>query len=304
MIQQYFDEWFPAAYDTARQLRARGGPEQFHWTTHPWLITQLLANITGTVNASQIAAMDSAIRDGLISWHAAPMNLEAEAAEANLYGFGLSLSAQLDARYNKTAKTAISQKDVPGSTIGMVPIAARAGVRSFHVGVNDFSTPPAVPARSPEMYEPCSTFVWCVAAAAPPPPPPPPPPPSHTQSVRCDWILPPAHKVRNGATDWARESPPQQQQQLGGGGEAGAGEAGPPAELVCFWCSGYSQGFGSHAGLTPEMLVSLQPFGSTHRLAFLMTVDNSGPQSAVRGRSRVNQAVPVGRHSLASVGGV
>ena len=104
----------------------------------------------------------------------------------------------------------------------MVPIAAQAGVRSFHVGVNDFSTPPAVPARTPEMYEPCNTFVW--------------------------------------------ESPPQS-------------ELAAPAELVCFWCSGYSQGFGSHAGLTPEMLVSLQPFGSTHRLAYLMTVDNSGPQS-------------------------
>ena len=50
-------------------------------------------------------------------------------------------------------------------------------------------------------------------------------------------------------------------------------------ELVCFWCSGYSQGYGSHAGLIPEMLVPLTQFGSDHALAYLMTVDNSGPQS-------------------------
>eukprot|EP01050_Picozoa_sp_SAG11_P022576 SAG11_NODE_4299_length_1964_cov_1.131367_5_plen_75_part_01 len=33
----------------AAALRARGGEERFHWTSHPWLITQLYANATGNV---------------------------------------------------------------------------------------------------------------------------------------------------------------------------------------------------------------------------------------------------------------
>ena len=202
-----------------------GGPEQFHWTSHPWLIDQLFANLTGNVTNAMIRDMEAAIQEGIISWHAAPMNLQAETADTALYAFGLGLSDRLDARFNKTGggKTSISQKDVPGSTVGMIPIAARSNVRSFHVGVNDFSTPPAVPFTTPGWYEPCNTFLWRAPTAK--------------------------------------------------------GSDGPVAELVCFWCSGYSQGYGTHAGLIPEMLVSLTPFGGDHALAFLMTVDNSGPQS-------------------------
>ena len=181
--------WFPKAYDTAAKLKARGGEERFHWTTHPWLITQLYANLTGNVTQAQMDAMTAAINDGAISWHAGPMNLQAETAEPALYSYGLSLSDQLDARFNKTKKTGMNQKDVPGSTVGMVPLAARAGVKSLHVGVNDFSTPPAVPKTTPDMYDLCHTFLW--------------------------------------------RDP------------AGADEAD---EMICFWCSGYSQGYGAHAG--------------------------------------------------------
>ena len=39
VLDQYCSLWFPKAYDTAAKLKARGGEERFHWTTHPWLIT-------------------------------------------------------------------------------------------------------------------------------------------------------------------------------------------------------------------------------------------------------------------------
>ena len=235
VLNEYYEKWFPAVYSTAAALRARGGEEQFAWTTHPWLITQMLANATGNVTAAQVAQLEAAIGRGDVTWQAGPMNLQAETADRSLFAHGLSLAARLDAAYNASdgggggvpqrKKTGMSQKDVPGSTLGIVPLAAAAGVRSFHVGVNDFSTPPAAPSRTPEMYEPCAVF---------------------------RWKAPPAS-------------------------ESGAADAD---ELLCFWCSGYSQGYGPHAGLIPEMLVKLHPFGGTDALAFLMTVDNSGPQSA------------------------
>lgn len=42
------------------------------------------------------------------------MNLLPEAADASLFGYGLTLAKQLDLRFNKTRKIAASSKDVPG----------------------------------------------------------------------------------------------------------------------------------------------------------------------------------------------
>ena len=190
VLDQYYSSWFPKAYAVAAALKAKGGEESFHWTTHPWLITQMYANATGNVSQAQLDAMTAAIKEGAISWHAGSMNLQAETAEPMLYTFGLSLSDRLNAQFNQTnKKTGMNQKDVPGATIGMIPLAAQAGVKSLHVGVNDFSTPPAVPDISPEMYEPCHTFRWTTPF-----------------------------------------------------GRGVATESLDDAELICFWCSGYSQG--------------------------------------------------------------
>ena len=67
-----------------------------------------------------------------------------------MYSYGLSLSDPLDVRFNKSKKTGMNQKDVPGSTIGHVALAAKTGVQSLHVGVNDFSTPPGAPSAELE----------------------------------------------------------------------------------------------------------------------------------------------------------
>ena len=44
-------------------LKARGGEERFHWTTHPWLITQMYANATGNVSQAQLDALTAAIEE-------------------------------------------------------------------------------------------------------------------------------------------------------------------------------------------------------------------------------------------------
>jgi hypothetical protein len=61
-----------------------------------------------------------------------------------LFEEGLSISADLDARFGRKT-VAAKMTDVPGHTLGMVPLLARAGVRFLHLGVNAASPVPDVP---------------------------------------------------------------------------------------------------------------------------------------------------------------
>jgi hypothetical protein len=54
-----------------------------------------------------------------------------------------------------TCKVAASQKDTPGFTTGMVSLLQKQGFRMIHIGVNDFSTPPAFPHSSAPYHGPC-----------------------------------------------------------------------------------------------------------------------------------------------------
>ncbi len=48
---------------------------------------------------------------------------------------------------------------MPGISRGAVPVLARKGVQFVHVGVNDFTTPPAVPVTSAKGLT-CNPFLW------------------------------------------------------------------------------------------------------------------------------------------------
>jgi hypothetical protein len=50
VLEQYRSQWFPKAYTTIAELPAN----TFRWTSHPWLILELLNNATGTVTAADI----------------------------------------------------------------------------------------------------------------------------------------------------------------------------------------------------------------------------------------------------------
>jgi hypothetical protein len=49
VIEQYRTQWFPKAFATAAAL-----PDTFKWTTHPWLLLEILNNATGTVTNDDI----------------------------------------------------------------------------------------------------------------------------------------------------------------------------------------------------------------------------------------------------------
>ena len=66
-------------------------------------------------NKTEVANVTAAVKRGDITWHAGPMNMQAENADENLFQFGLSISDRLDEMFGirRQYKT-LSQRDVPG----------------------------------------------------------------------------------------------------------------------------------------------------------------------------------------------
>jgi hypothetical protein len=73
-----------------------------------------------------------------------PFTTHSELMSPDLFRAGLSYSAELDKRFGKTT-IAAKMTDVPGHTLGIVPLLAEAGVKFLHLGVNSASPPPEVP---------------------------------------------------------------------------------------------------------------------------------------------------------------
>jgi hypothetical protein len=138
--ERYLSVFIPRAIGAAEELARRGGPERLIWTTGSWLIDEYLRHAGD--GARERA--ERAIRAGSIAWHALPLTTHTELLDVRLAEFGLSLAARLDARFGRRT-IAAKLTDVPGHTIGLVPILARHGIRYLHIGVNGSSRVPEVP---------------------------------------------------------------------------------------------------------------------------------------------------------------
>jgi hypothetical protein len=136
--RRYLDEFFPRAIETARTLRDT--PDWFVWTTGSFILGEALRQ--GDVRRRR--AVERAVRAGDLAWHALPFTTHTELLDESLLAFGLGLSRQLDLRFNRVTRAG-KFTDVPGHTIGAVPVLAAAGIRLVHIGVNAASTPPSVP---------------------------------------------------------------------------------------------------------------------------------------------------------------
>jgi len=145
VMEQYRKQFIPEAIRVARALRESDAEARMIWTTGSWLIWQYLEQTGGRARAD----MEQAILDGDIVWHGLPFTTHTELLDRNLMRFGLDISARLDRRFGKRT-TGAKMTDVPGHTIGMVPLLAEAGIRMLHLGVNAASSPPDVPSR----------FIW------------------------------------------------------------------------------------------------------------------------------------------------
>lgn len=142
------------AIAVARELRrtARDASDaRFVYTTHPWLLLEYLDGRAGcgrtfSRTPEQIALLEQAICDGDVAWHAMPLNYFVELVDRDLFAYGLSLHARLNARFNRTYGSVCGkQADIPGITQAAVPLLAAHGVRALHVGYNGACVMPQVP---------------------------------------------------------------------------------------------------------------------------------------------------------------
>ena len=151
--RQYHERFIPQAIETAEHFYVEDpGNPKFVWTTGAWLIwDHLMSRSPG-----EVQKLEWAIELGLIRWHGLPFTTHTELMSPELFRAGLSYSRELDRRFG-TKTIAAKMTDVPGHTLGMVPLLAEAGIRFLHLGVNTASPPPETPDifrwRSPDGAE-------------------------------------------------------------------------------------------------------------------------------------------------------
>ena len=140
VIRDYFEHLIPKAINTAKVMREMGRRERFIWTSGSWLIYEYLeqASPQGRLD------LEKAITAGDIAWHALPFTLHSELLDESLFRHGLGLSGRLDARFGRRTLAA-KMSDVPGHTVGIVPLLQDAGVKFLHIGANGSTKVPTVP---------------------------------------------------------------------------------------------------------------------------------------------------------------
>lgn len=139
--KQYHEQFIPHAIATGARFYAEDpGAPAFIWTTGAWLIWDHL----NSQPADKVRQLEQAIERGLIVWHGLPFTTHTELMSPAMFRAGLSYAAELDQRFGRTT-TAAKMTDVPGHTLGMVPLLAEAGIRFLHLGVNTASPVPDVP---------------------------------------------------------------------------------------------------------------------------------------------------------------
>jgi hypothetical protein len=139
--RQYHEQFIPQAIATGEHFYAENpAAPAFIWTTGAWLIWDHL----NSQDAGKVKRLEWAIERGLIRWHGLPFTTHTELMSPALFRAGLSFSRELDRRFG-TRTMAAKMTDVPGHTLGMVPLMAEVGIRFLHLGVNTASPVPDVP---------------------------------------------------------------------------------------------------------------------------------------------------------------
>lgn len=137
----YHHRFIPQAIATGEHFYAEDpAAPKFIWTTGAWLIWDHL----NTASPEAVRRLEEAIGKGLVRWHGLAFTTHSELMSPALFRAGLSYAAELDRRFGTTTRAA-KMTDVPGHTLGIVPLLAEAGIRFLHIGVNQASPPPDVP---------------------------------------------------------------------------------------------------------------------------------------------------------------
>jgi hypothetical protein len=139
VVSWYFERYFPAAIQTAAELR-QAGSDGYVWTTGSWLLYEYLEKAA----PPQRRQMEQAILAGDIAWHALPFTWQTELMDPSLIAGGLSFSQELDRRFKRTT-TGAKMTDVTGHTRAIIGPLAANGVKLLDIGPNAACTKPQVP---------------------------------------------------------------------------------------------------------------------------------------------------------------
>lgn len=153
VLNTYFMEYFPRAIKLANELENIDPDSGFIYTTHSWLLylylncpkNFVLNNVTlYCPPPEEVQAMEQALKNGHVTWHAGPMNMQVELMTSFLIKMAVRMSDELSKKY-KCCSQVWSLRDVPGMSGGAVPTLLQNKVKAVSVGVNPGSAPPAVP---------------------------------------------------------------------------------------------------------------------------------------------------------------
>ena len=139
VLSKYFDQYYPAAFETATAMRQLG-EDHYVWSTGSWLFHEYLKQLSGVARTRT----EQAIEKGDFAWYAVPFNLESEMLDRSMLEGAMAISGALDRRFNKSTAGA-KMSDVPGHTRGLVAPFSENGVKFLDIGVNGASTVPEVP---------------------------------------------------------------------------------------------------------------------------------------------------------------
>lgn len=136
VVDTYMNEFIPKAIAIANES------EQFVWTVGSWLIDYYLNS--DKVSDQGKEELICAIKSGNIVWHGLPFTTHTELMDKKLFEYGLSIAQKLDHQFDKKTISA-KMTDVPGHTLAIVPLMAKAGLKYLHIGVNASSAIPNIP---------------------------------------------------------------------------------------------------------------------------------------------------------------
>ena len=114
---------------------------EFVYHTHPWILQEYF-NYTASCgspnrNATLLAAVRAGIESGIFAWHAKPFTIIHELADPEIYLDSLNIAKRLNAQFNVSHGTVAGKMtDLPGVSIGIVPLLAKAGIKALHIGTN------------------------------------------------------------------------------------------------------------------------------------------------------------------------
>ncbi|MBS6194587.1 MAG: DUF5054 domain-containing protein [Clostridiales bacterium] len=139
VLQQYCTDFIPAAVELAFQVNTPA-QKKFVWTVGSYLIKYYFDH----AEPAACERLAEAIRLGYVRWHGLACTTHTELMDRELLSYNVSISKALDERFGMHT-IAAKMTDVPGHTIGLVPVLSDAGIEYLHLGVNASSRVPSVP---------------------------------------------------------------------------------------------------------------------------------------------------------------